>query len=308
MKQPITHIFIILLLISPGLFAQSVYNHGFEILNSDGTLSNWGNVYLENVWLDSLGNPHTDSIVYDGPYYAPTTDANNGLTAMELRNSWDYTTNHGRSGAAAVDEDSIFSAYGLFNFIPTYATPFQPFEPFNFGLYYKFTPVNGDTAYAEITLLDSSSNQIGYGLILIIDSATTFTHIDAPVNYTTLMSADFYSLNVGTFYTVEPGSHDPSFGTRLIVDDIGFNFVTSVNEVKKSNIDLFPNPSSGIVHFTCQQEMLNKSYEVLDISGRVVFEGKITGEKMRINLGNLEKGVYYLCVQANSTRIILTNR
>ena len=45
--------------------AQQIPNKGFEQLNFDGSLSNWGNVYLFSMWFDSTGVSHlTDSIVF----------------------------------------------------------------------------------------------------------------------------------------------------------------------------------------------------------------------------------------------------
>ncbi len=308
MKNRFTRILLTFLLTASGVNSQTVNNNGFEQLNYDGTLSYWGNVYIQSAWFDSLGVAHYDSIVYNGTYYyAPTFDAHNGNTAMELSNSWNFSTNEGRSGAAGVDDDTVFAAYGLANLIPTFATPFNPWNPFNFGFYYKYFPENGDTAYAEITLWDSLGNQLASGLILITDSTSTYTQISAPINYMMVAQADFYSLSIGTFYTVEPGSHEPSFGTRLIVDDVGFNFVTqSVNDFGSVNrLQVYPNPASDFIILKSEAGEIYSDYTITDISGRVVLRGLITGEKMRINTGIFESGIYLLKTEAGEGKVIL---
>jgi len=93
--------------------AQIIPNNSFEILNPDNTLSNWGNVYITSVWLDSLGNSFTDSVVIDNQYYAPTSDAHSGSTALELRNAWNFTTGTGIAGAVASDVGFSFQFMGV---------------------------------------------------------------------------------------------------------------------------------------------------------------------------------------------------
>ncbi|MEP7263806.1 MAG: T9SS type A sorting domain-containing protein [Bacteroidota bacterium] len=288
--------------------AQSVINNGFEYLNSDGTLKNWGNVYLTAMWFDTItGQFYSDSIVNDGAYYyAPTADAHSGTTALELRNSWNYTINAGIAGAVGLDDDSIFSSWGAGGtLIPTYATPFNPFSPFNFGFYYKYFPVNGDSAYASITLWDSTGNQLGEGIAIITTSSSVYTLISAPINY--IMSGDvaFYSFFISNFYTADPGSRQPGFGTRLLVDNIQFNFAsTSVNEENNNNqfINIYPNPSqdyitinSGIIQTT--------PYKIRNMFGQLVMEGKLETPSETISLQNLDAGVYYIEMIVDNRRI-----
>ena len=47
-------------------------NAGFEQLNTDGSLRNWGNVYLWPMHIDSSGNSYVDSLVFDGQLYFAT--------------------------------------------------------------------------------------------------------------------------------------------------------------------------------------------------------------------------------------------
>src|SRR5436190_1945330 len=76
--------------------AQTVPNYGFEHLNYDGTSSNWGNMFLFPMWIDTNGSSYVDSIAFDNNwFYRPTNDAFLGNTAIELSNAWDYTTNQG---------------------------------------------------------------------------------------------------------------------------------------------------------------------------------------------------------------------
>ena len=44
-------------------------NGDFEALLYDGTLSNWGNITLFAVIIDSAGNTIQDSLIFDGPFW-----------------------------------------------------------------------------------------------------------------------------------------------------------------------------------------------------------------------------------------------
>jgi hypothetical protein len=275
--------------------AQHVFNPGFENLNSDNTLQNWGNVYLTSVWIDSLGNNHSDSIISDGPFYAPVNDPYSGSHALELRNAFDFTTGHAISGAVGIDDDSIFSGYSSFNTVPTYATPFNSFAPFNFGFYYMFEQVNGDTAFAEIMLFDSSGNQVGGGLLLITDTTSSYTLINAPINYYSSDLVAFYSFRIGTFYSIEPGSHEPSLGTRLKVDNIGFNYVSAyVSDFNGPGAKMiYPNPASDFVNVDISVKN-NSAYKIYSSTGQIIKSGKLKYESKEISISDLQDGLYFI--------------
>lgn len=285
---------------APAIWAQSVYNAGFEYLNPDGSVQHWGNVYLMPFHLDSTGGSLVDSIVFDNQFYAPATDAHTGALALELRNAWNYTTNTGIAGAVAADDDPVFSAWGLSNLVPTYATSANPFVPLNFGFYYKFFPVNGDSAFAEIDLWDSSGNQLAKGEIIITGAAGSYTLIDAPINYSVAGLASFYSLSIHNFYTAVPGSRQPGFGTRLLVDDVGFNHAVTggLNPVDDdSGFQMYPNPATGQLNILTKE---NKSltYKIYNTFGQLVSEGTVHSGKHAVKLDNFKNGAYHIVTNA----------
>ena len=84
----------------------------------------------------------------------------------------------------------------------------------------------------------------------------------------------FTAFNVGTFYSVEPGSHEPNLGTRLLVDDIGFNFTsTGLNTIKKeAQFKIYPNPASA--QFKIESKFTDEyTYSIRNITGQLVFAG-----------------------------------
>jgi hypothetical protein len=249
-----------------------------------------------SVWFDSTGVSHPDSIVYDGPFYAPTNDAFHGNTALELRNAWNFTTNTGIAGAVGLDDDSVFSSWGILNLLPTNSTPFSPFSPASFGFYYKYFPVNGDSAFAQIALWDSSGNQLADGEIIITDPANTYTLLYSNLNYTAPGDAAFYSLSIHSFYTANPGLRQPGFGTRLLIDDVGFNFADVsglhlVNSHKQVNV--YPNPASDYIHVNSN---ITKTmhYRIHTIFGQLLIEGNILPNTNNVSIINFEEGVYII--------------
>lgn len=281
-------------------------NSSFEKINPDGTLCNWGNVYIFGVSIDSNGVNHSDSIVYDNPFYAPVNDAFGGSHALQLANAYNFTTNTGIAGAVACDEDSVFSSWGLLNLIPTNATPFNPFTPFNFGFNYKFFPVYGDSAYAQFALWDSVGNQLANAFLLIADSASTYTQAAAPIIYSQAGDAAFYSLSIHNFYTATPGLRQPTFGTRLIVDNVGFNFVTNTTAIQanesKSQLNISPNPAANRLKLNLTQTSTFEVRIINKLGEQVAF----VKNESELDLSALASGFYFISVTQNNQ--VLTSK
>ncbi len=271
---------------------QTIPNNGFENLNTDGTLTNWGNVYLVPISFDSLGNSFYDTLLYDNYFYAPTNDAHNGSTALELRNAWNVTTNTGIAGSAGVDEDAVFSAWGSINLIPVINTPWNVFRPFNLGFYNKFYPVNNDSAFAQIIMYDYSGNQIGEGSVIISAATINYIYTEIPIAYATSDTVGYYSLNFSTFYTASPGSHQPSFGTRLLIDDITFNNAgtSGIGEINNGTaLKIFPNPANTVLNIASDADV---QYYIFNSTGEIVAKGSISSPSQSISIANLSEGLY----------------
>ena len=75
---------------------------------------------------------------------------------------------------------------------------------------------------------------------------------------------------------------------------------TGVNSVIGNNINIYPNPSNGIINITNSN---NSKLNVIDSNGKVVLNTTINGS---IDLSNLETGIYYLIIVKNTTTITRT--
>jgi len=79
----------------------------------------------------------------------------------------------------------------------------------------------------------------------------------------------------------------------------------SINE---NSINLYPNPTNGLVTLEVSSEKIGKSYSILDFSGRIIREGKISSAQEQIDLQGVARGVYYLSMENGSAVIKLVKQ
>lgn len=276
----------------PGWLHAQLFNPGFENLNSNGTCSNWGNNYIFSVFIDSSGVVTGDSIVFDNQFYAATTDAHSGSYALELRNAYNFTTNEGIAGSVSADEDSIFTSWGTFEQVAISG------YPVDFGFFHKYFPANGDTGLAILLVFDAMGDEIGRAEILISGTVPVYTYLSAPVVYTVNALPAAYTLNFSTANVYV----EPSFGTRLLIDDVILNVSpTSLPEdVNGNDIDVFPNPANQSFTIS-QQEQVLQAYTISDISGRIIGNYQMFGKSIVHDTADLKNGVYFLTFTNNGT-------
>ncbi|NRA12301.1 MAG: T9SS type A sorting domain-containing protein [Crocinitomicaceae bacterium] len=86
-----------------------------------------------------------------------------------------------------------------------------------------------------------------------------------------------------------------------------FNQELSLMEQANSEFLIFPNPSTGIVNIS-DGNSGEKSVQVLDLFGKIIFTGKMTSQ-LSIDLSAFKAGIYFISVSDNSTssvkRIVL---
>ncbi len=70
---------------------------------------------------------------------------------------------------------------------------------------------------------------------------------------------------------------------------------TSVNDLYASElIRVYPNPVSNVLSVTVENEMLNSSYEMLDVTGKIVQRGFFRSEVNQVNVSELSSGMYFI--------------
>ncbi|MDD3687427.1 MAG: CocE/NonD family hydrolase, partial [Bacteroidales bacterium] len=71
--------------------------------------------------------------------------------------------------------------------------------------------------------------------------------------------------------------------------------------IKKSNIKVFPNPASENLVLTIGEDNDAARYEILNLTGQVVCNGKINSRETAVNIGNLSLGTYIIRVFSDKT-------
>ncbi|MFM7301100.1 MAG: T9SS type A sorting domain-containing protein, partial [Crocinitomicaceae bacterium] len=66
---------------------------------------------------------------------------------------------------------------------------------------------------------------------------------------------------------------------------------------EEQHVSIYPNPIFEFLHVSVSNDMIGKSYQIVNQLGQVVLTGKIDNKNLILDLANIEKGIYILEVQ-----------
>jgi len=82
------------------------------------------------------------------------------------------------------------------------------------------------------------------------------------------------------------------------------NYINSLSnqtfENSKKKINVYPNPTSGEIYFE-NQNLSNENYQIKNIYGQIILTGTITEKK--INISNLQSGIYFISIENSQNTI-----
>ena len=81
-----------------------------------------------------------------------------------------------------------------------------------------------------------------------------------------------------------------------IIDDFLISYAdfgSGISELDASNIQLFPNPTNNKLNF---EKEISGQYKICDLSGRIVFEGKLSGQELDVQA--LQEGMYVFYLES----------
>jgi hypothetical protein len=79
--------------------------------------------------------------------------------------------------------------------------------------------------------------------------------------------------------------------------DGSYHYSTVVAVIPSYNfpeVEVCPNPTSGVFNLTGPILQNSAVIEVMDLSGKVLEENAVTGPRVQLNLAHLPKGIYFL--------------
>lgn len=151
------------------------------------------------------------------------------------------------------------------------------------------------SAIASQTLLCDNGSS-GASILTASTTATTYAWSDGATTMTTSVTP-----TLTTTYTVtvtELGCSADAFVTITVSNCNG------VKELVANGINIYPNPTNGILNITISSELAgNTSIEVYDAIGKLAIKEILSGDTNTINLSKLENGMYVFKVINNNKTI-----
>jgi hypothetical protein len=85
--------------------------------------------------------------------------------------------------------------------------------------------------------------------------------------------------------------------------NLTINVFTGINDIKNSNIKIYPNPTNNIINIEGLTKNENNTIQIFDVQGKLVIT-KTINEKGTIDLTELNKGVYVIKIEELAQRIV----
>lgn len=95
------------------------------------------------------------------------------------------------------------------------------------------------------------------------------------------------------FYTIR-GTDGSTANWTVIISN-----ATDISDKEKLTLNIFPNPTKGIVHINAQRTIIN-SAKIYDISGKKLLEKESDNSNMTMDISFLKPGIYFINVTTNS--------
>jgi hypothetical protein len=130
------------------------------------------------------------------------------------------------------------------------------------------------------------AGSFGSGVFYSKDNGDSWTAIN-----TGLTDLTIFDLELNDNYIIAATNTQGVFRFPLS----SLNLSTDIHDIRtKSNISIFPNPTTNQINVSVNFEQIGSVYNVYDNTGKSVLTGKLTSDKTIIGLGNLSKGNYFL--------------
>lgn len=296
--------FIIVLLVAGTTNIQAqVLNWNFETVKPNNKLTNWGMFFTQLLVIDEeTGQASGDTIIGADELNFASTDAFTGNHALEMRNAFNVTQNKAIRGGAQIftDPESDTPSY-----VDTGIDLPSGTSVDMLGFYYKFFPQGGDIAQANIEVIGESGT-IGTASVDISGTHANYEYVYTPIEFTSNEPALFLRIS----FTLAKDGTTPTYGTRLIVDDVFVNYYTyfgyllNTNQNQQSQFSVYPtlvDNELNIIKGNAQTS--NYTFKMINAEGRLVKEQTadfFTSSTAKINVDALASGMYFLKTETST--------
>ncbi len=109
------------------------------------------------------------------------------------------------------------------------------------------------------------------------------------------------TLTINPVAVSDAGSYDVvvsnSCSDQVTSTTANLDVASSVNNIDKGRVSIFPNPNYGMFNIILNDEVKDASVKITDISGKIIFkETNLTDKQNTINLINVSKGIYFVYI------------
>ena len=270
----------------------------------EGGFNNWTpsstNTYYEPAggwwttlnFLASLGGPVTVS---------PTTDAHSGEYAARLE--------------TILWGDFLISgllASGNFVMTPPYIQNGRPFteKPSIFKGWYKYTPVNGDSAGigAILTKFNIDTGQkdtLATAVKAITNNVGTYTQFEIDFDYK-ITGTDPDTIIIVFTSSGDGGNFLGEVGSTLLIDDVLLEYPSGLQEslLPEFTIKTFPSPASAqlSLEFNTKHPKKLMCY-IYTIDGRLMQSFSPSGNKLQLDISSWQQGKYIVQAYMNDNLV-----
>ncbi len=145
-------------------------------------------------------------------------------------------------------------------------------------------------------------------LILINTSSTSFSNLNFQFSRTDLSNESFLLRDVLTDSTFIINASNAKYNITLPINAyatriLKFERLTSINDEIKSNVKVYPNPATNLLHIDLGTLRNNVSVKIFSIDGRCVFEKSINNN-LKLDISKFDTGMYLINVDGYYTRFI----
>jgi hypothetical protein len=294
---------------------------------TDGSLDSWkqlsgqGKSFFEpqNDYLQSLNRLAIEiplTFVLDVPITSErSTDSYSGAFAAKL------TSKNATSPGGPIFLPGALSNIGAFLIAQQTVRLGRPYnlaeKPQFFNGYFKYEPVNGDSALALVLISkwNASSKKrdtIALGKNIIKQAIGTYTLISTPINYFSETTPDSLTILVCSSAGLNFSNLQASVGqvgSTLYVDELNFDFTVSINElgIETPHYKIFPNPAQDFLNIQSDKILNNQTLKIYDLAGKIIYQSQLQDYNTSIDLAKLKKGLYIIQIE-ELAKIVYTEK
>lgn len=178
----------------------------------------------------------------------------------------------------------------------------------NFTGWYKFTSVNSDscTIYCWLFKYNTTTGDrdtVAFAGFTQSTSVSSYTMWDEPFNYFSTDTPDSMSIVIAS--SKEGDIFQGQVGNAVWVDDIQLGLSTGLVDVLTPEVKVtaFPNPSSDVVRFSWERNLLEGSIQIYSLDGKLVMEKSVVGQDAEADISDLPRGSYHFLLNDQTTAL-----